>query len=102
MAPIGKKTAGKAIGKRQANELAVAIPITAKQFVYSVLRETLPTATLTDSTKLSDLGFDIPSLDGLASRINVHRWHGVFVDNPTIERCTTIASVIEAVTKAQK
>ena len=92
----------KLVAKRRVSELAVAIPINATQFVYSVLRETLPTARLTPNTKLSDLGFDIPSLDGLASRINVHRWHGVFVDNPTIEGCTTIKDVINAVTRAEK
>lgn len=78
------------------------IPTTATQFVYSVLRESFPTAELKDDTKLSALGFDIPALDGLATQINQHKWHGVFIDNPTIEKCTTIADVIKAVTKAMK
>jgi hypothetical protein len=82
------------------NELAVAIPINAKQFVYSVLREALPTARPTDTTKLSDLGFGPSALSQLAGRINVHKWHGVVIDNLT--ESMTVADLINVVVDSEK
>jgi hypothetical protein len=85
-----------------ADEIAVAIPGNAKQFVYSVLRETLPTAKLTDNTKLSDLGYDTAALAALAARINAHNWHGVHVDTGAIQNCTKISDVTKVVAAAEK
>jgi hypothetical protein len=85
-----------------ADEIAVAIPGNAKQFVYSVLRETLPTAKLTDNTKLSDLGYDTAALAALAARINAHNWHGVHVDTGAIQNCTKILDVTKVVAAAEK
>jgi hypothetical protein len=105
LTPTVPSSIGVPAGARQSinakrNELAVAIPINPKQFVYSVLRETLPTAKITDTTKLSDLGFDAPSLGELASRINVHKWHGVVIDNLT--ESMTVADVIKTVVNSEK
>jgi hypothetical protein len=78
-------------------------PTTATQFVISVLHDIDPDAKIDGTTKLTvfDLN-DVQSLDGLAAKINRRKWHGVFVDNPTIEKCKTVQNVIDAVTKAMK
>jgi hypothetical protein len=54
-------------------------------------------------TPLSAFQIDDPqSKDGLATIINRRKWRGVFVDNPAIEKCSTVQDVIDAVTKAMK
>jgi aryl carrier-like protein len=79
--------------------LTKSAPINARQLVYSVLRDSFPTATLKDTTNLSDLGYDEAGLAALAARI---RAQGVEVDTGAIQDCTTIGDVIAAVQAAAK
>lgn len=77
-----------------ATHATVMTGISAKQLVYSVLGEP---ATLPDTTKLSDLGYDPAALAGLASAIQAR---GIDVDTGLIQACNTVADVVKAVSAA--
>jgi hypothetical protein len=85
---------------KQSNALAATIPATARQFVYSVLADFGLKTPVPDTTKLADLGFDVPALAGLADEINGRHWKGVHVDTGAIQACVTIANVITVVAAA--
>lgn len=81
----------------------MTVPANAKQFVYMVLDEMLPDQNLTDSTKLSDLGFDDnPSKDTICGTINRHRWHGVNLAFGALNSCAKVSDVTAVVAAAEK
>ncbi len=75
------------------------LSVSARQLVYSVLRETLGDLPLNDDMKLSKLGFDKPSLAGVAAKI---RARGVPVDTGAIQRCTTVGQIVKVVAAVKK
>jgi hypothetical protein len=88
-----------------ANTAALTAPTTAKNFVCGIFRTMNPAIDLSNpkKTPLAAYELDNPlSKDGLATVINQKHWHGVFVDNPTIEGCYVVQDVIDAVQKAMK
>lgn len=82
--------------------LVVRIPVNAKQFVYSVFHEMLPSSTINGGTKLSDIGFDdSPSKDIIRGRINAHRWHGVNLAFGALNTCSVVSDVTRIVAAAE-
>lgn len=77
--------------------MMMTTPVDAHKLVYSILSEFSATP-LTDATKLSDLGFDVPALAGLAAKI---RALGAPVDTGAIQACTTVGDVVTVVSRAK-
>jgi hypothetical protein len=76
-------------------------PATAKELVYSVMHELLPSQTIQDTTTLALLGYDDPqSKDIIRGTINSRKWRGVNLVYGALSGCTKISDITDVVTKA--
>jgi hypothetical protein len=94
----------KAIGAQARPAVAAtptAAPATAKDLVYSVMNELLPSQAIQDSTTLASLGYTDPqSIDIIRGAINSRNWHGVNLPYGALSGCTKISDITAVVTKA--